>query len=65
MRARHQVEMLDKLFQQLVGFFSREVEETDGEILEVTPALDVFVVEVVVNPVVGFVRRSPDCRHNP
>ena len=56
--------MLDEFFQEKVSLFSREVKETDGKVFEVTPALDVFVVEVVVNAVVGFVRRSFNRRHN-
>ena len=64
MRAGFQVEELDEFLEQLLGLLAVEIEETDGEVLEIAPALDVFVVEVVVNAVVGLVRRSFDSRHN-
>lgn len=64
MRAGFQVEELDEFLEQLLGLLAIEIEETDGEVLEIAPALDVFVVEVVVNAVVGLVRRSFDSCHN-
>ena len=50
--------MLDQLFQEFVGFFAIEVEETDFKVLEVTPTLDVLVVKIVVNAAVSSHRRS-------
>jgi hypothetical protein len=46
--------MLDKFCQQFVGLGSGEVEETDAQVFEVPPALDVLVVQVIVNAVVGL-----------
>ena len=53
-----QVEMLDQFFQEFVGLFAIEVEETDFKVLEVTPTLDVLVVKIVVNAAVSSHRRS-------
>ena len=48
------MEVLDELLQQFIGLFAREVEETDAQVLEVSPTLDVLVVQVVVNAAVGL-----------
>jgi hypothetical protein len=53
-RGRGQVEMLDKALQEGVGLFTRQVEEADGEVIEVSPTFDVLVVQVVVNAVVSL-----------
>lgn len=52
--SRNQVEMLDKAQQEGVGLFTRQVEEADGEVFEISPTFDVLVVQVVVNAVVGL-----------
>ena len=51
---RFQVKELDKFLEELFGLLAVEIEETDGEVLEVAPTLDVLVVEVVVNAAVSL-----------
>lgn len=53
---RGQVEVLDKSLQQCVGLLTRQVEEADGELIEVSPTFDVLVVQVVVYAAVGLER---------
>ena len=55
-RRGNQVEVLDKSLQERIGLFARQVKETDREVLEVSPTLDVLVVQVVVYAVVGLER---------
>jgi hypothetical protein len=42
------VEVFEKYFKELVGFFPLKTKEADFKFFEVTPAFDVLVVEVVV-----------------
>jgi hypothetical protein len=46
--------MLEQLLEQFVSLFARQVEEADAEVLEVSPTLDVLVVQVVVDAVVSL-----------
>jgi len=51
---RHQVEVLEQLLQEFVSLFACEIEEADAHVLLVSPTLDVLVVQVVVDAVVGL-----------
>ena len=50
------MEVLDKSLQEGVGFLARQVEEADGEVIEVSPTFNVLVVQVVVYAAVGLER---------
>ena len=63
-RRGSKVEVLEELAEQLIGLLTGEVEEADGQGFEVTHTLDVLVVQVVVDAVVGLQRRSLDSCHS-
>ena len=50
----NQVEVLDKSLQEGVGLLTRQVEEADGKVIEVSPTFNVLVVQVVVYAAVGL-----------
>ena len=52
----NQVEVLDKSLQEGISLLTRQVEEADGEVIEVSPTFNVLVVQVVVYAAVGLER---------